>query len=261
MISKRTLSRYIWTFKLASWFQTTSFDWDEVTQLLVLKTDKISSNIVERLTQNFRLLGNKGIRLFNLIYRIVAIAFIGYNLIIRDDVDAPEVILAFFYQGIYLLTLPTIVVLLIWDSKFVHYINSILRHNLELCKCAFLMVMTYNLWKYPISYLCFFSKGQNFNLNTDKRDGLEIISGIIFVVPIFSIVLGLPVAILQTLGRGRVFRFLFIRDVPTWINIVIGAGVQFQFIADGVCVITMSLLILIHTNSSTKWMNVCTEQL
>jgi len=140
MISKRTLRRFIWTFKVASWFQTTSFDWDEQTQLLVLKRDRLNSNSVEplTLTQSFRLFGNKGIRLFNLLYRIVAITFIGFNLFLRNDVDAPEAILAFFYQAIYLLTLPTIVLFLVSDFEFVHYINCMLHFNSHLCKYGFL---------------------------------------------------------------------------------------------------------------------------
>jgi len=146
MISRVTLRPLIWTFKLASRLQITSFDWDDETQTLVLKADELESNKAKTLSLRFLLGYNKAMRLFNIIYRISGIVFIALNLLLRTDIIAHEVLLSMCFLVIFCLTLPTLVLFLIWDGKLVSDVNALLLLNFEMCKfkniCMFLCLQT-----------------------------------------------------------------------------------------------------------------------
>ncbi len=124
MISKRTLNHLIWSFKLASWLQVTSFEWDTQTQALMLKSDNLNTNR-SKLERALR----KSIRVFNVVYRVAVIIFIALNLTLRNDVIAPEVMLGMYFVTVFCATLPITILLLIWDTQIVYYVNSILLFN------------------------------------------------------------------------------------------------------------------------------------
>jgi len=142
MISESTLKCLNWAFKLASFLQVTSFDWDDRTQSFILKTNRRNSegnnadaNCKEISNQRW----NKAIRIHNVVYRFSAIVFVMSNVVVREDVSSFETILAMYFSTIWSLDLPTIILFLIWDSKLVNYLNSMLRLNSKLSKLIYFL--------------------------------------------------------------------------------------------------------------------------
>jgi len=132
MISKKTLQPLIWTYKLTSWLQTTSFYWNHEQQQLVLKPEVANFDVnfgLFKATFRFRL---SYIRIFNVVYRILLIAFIGLNIGLRHDVQPTELFLSLYFETLLGITLSTLVLFLIWDAKYVNFVNSLLLLNSKL---------------------------------------------------------------------------------------------------------------------------------
>jgi len=147
MISKKTLRRLIWAFKFLTGLQAISFYWDDQTQSLVLKTHKQTpTNTIKysiSSTLSLQRIWYKGIGLFNIIFRIGAITSIALNLRLRQQIKPADIIYGVYHLAIWSLTFPTIVLLFIWDSKFVSYVNSLLSLNTQLGNYIIWILNTY----------------------------------------------------------------------------------------------------------------------
>ena len=85
----------------------------------------------------------------------------------------------------------------------------------------------------------------------DTKDGLEIINRTIVVIAILTIVMGLPGAVFAIHNDLPVFRLLNFGHLGlTFLQVVFATAC---LCLDWTFVISLSLTVLLHTNSTSKW--------
>ena len=130
MISKVTLKRISWTINTLAMLKATSFVYNYKTDCLELKSESYNSKSTNRYLYKL----GKAFRIFNTVFPVIGSVFILLNLKLRTNVDLPDIVIGFYYACFWLLSIPVHVLILVWDDKFVRFVNSLLRFNLKLGK-------------------------------------------------------------------------------------------------------------------------------
>ena len=85
----------------------------------------------------------------------------------------------------------------------------------------------------------------------DTKDGLEIINRIAVVIPILTVVIGFPSGIFAVHNNLPVFRLVNLGHFGlTFFEVLV---ITASLCLDWILVISLSLTIMIHGNSTSKW--------
>ena len=85
----------------------------------------------------------------------------------------------------------------------------------------------------------------------DTKDGLEILNRIIVLIPVLTIVIGFPGGLFAVHNNLPVFRLVnFNHFGLTLLEVLV---ITASLCLDWTFVITLSLTVLLHANSTSKW--------
>ena len=85
----------------------------------------------------------------------------------------------------------------------------------------------------------------------DTKDGLEIINRIIILIPILTVVIGFPSGIFAVHNNLPVFRLINLGHFElTFLEVLV---ITASLCLDWTFVISLALTVLLHANSTSKW--------